>query len=777
MKNLSMLEGALFWAANGFKVIPVHSVVEGRCTCKNVRCNSIGKHPQVTHWPKWATKDEYKIRQYWQFYPSANVGIVAGNGLHVLDVDTKSGGIETLEELDMLYGKIKTLTVRTGSGGLHKYMYSKKLRVGNKVGFLPGLDWKSERGFVVAPPSIHSSGNQYKVLEPKGDSLAEVPEWLKTLLITRGKEPKGKAPFNFGDKVSVGGRNNLLTGIAGRLRAQNFNQDELRGEIHLQNKIQCSPPLNNNEVERIISSIENYPERPVKRDWDNLKKDVNLKDYTFRDITSDMLPKSIKDLILQKSEATGLPKAVLAIPVLTTFSAILGSAYLVRPRPKSDHYEYLNLWGLIVAESGSRKTTALSLAEEAINNIESKFDLIRKECIKKNGDSKASLEAELSILKSQLRQKDLEEEKRNLIEQKIQHLHFQKDQLGVLPKYLLYTSDTTPESLAEICSFNKRGIILFRDELDGLFQLFSKNNFETLRAMLNEGWNGGRRFRFTRIGRGISDVERMTISILGGVQPEILALSFREEFSKGTSGDGLLARFQLLISYQSSNIGRIKKDFVDPIVKERFESLISKLHEITNGFNLESSFGPEELNLSSEAFAIYKRFEEDTNAKLQANDFFSSAYRAHFSKLTKLILALGAQFHIIECLDSNKKISSEISIDSMSLAFKWVGFLDLQAQKIYSMMKDNHTGVKVLIKRIQNGDIKNFDTVRTVYRKEWSGLKDKEDVLAALEFLAKYNWVHVSFGSPQGGGRKTEFIQIHPDLLKEQTDNTDGENI
>ncbi len=74
-----------------------------------------------------------------------------------------------------------TPTARTGGGGKHLYF---ALRAGNeirnavKIGGKP-IDTRGSGGYVLAPPSLHASGNQYEwVISPDETQLAEAPPWL-----------------------------------------------------------------------------------------------------------------------------------------------------------------------------------------------------------------------------------------------------------------------------------------------------------------------------------------------------------------------------------------------------------------------------------------------------------------------------------------------------------------------------------------------------------------------------------------------------------------------
>lgn len=163
-----MYQAALNLASREFAIIPVHGVTsDGACACaRGAACDSPGKHPRLKGWPVLATTDQKIITQWWSMWPEANIGIATGrkSGIFVLDVDPRNGGDDSLEKLLQEIGDLPaTLSARSGSGGLHFYF---ELPEGLQLGSFdkavyPGLDIKGERGFVVAPPSLHRSGQRY----------------------------------------------------------------------------------------------------------------------------------------------------------------------------------------------------------------------------------------------------------------------------------------------------------------------------------------------------------------------------------------------------------------------------------------------------------------------------------------------------------------------------------------------------------------------------------------------------------------------------------------
>ena len=181
----SPLDHALFYTSElKWRVFPCYTIRYGRCSCKRgADCDSPGKHPKTRNGRYDATDDEQAIRRWWSACASANVSITTGNGLVVLDVDADRGGYESLEQLERQLGPLpRTMTVKTGGGGMHIYAkVPSSVRV-RSTELAPGIELKGEGGSIIAPPSRHVSGEQYvwSVLRIDGPHL--VPEaWLKQM--------------------------------------------------------------------------------------------------------------------------------------------------------------------------------------------------------------------------------------------------------------------------------------------------------------------------------------------------------------------------------------------------------------------------------------------------------------------------------------------------------------------------------------------------------------------------------------------------------------------
>jgi hypothetical protein len=124
---------------------------------------------------------------WWARWPGANVGLRTGIAMDVADVDSAEGwhGLRHLLGGAMPAGP----QVRTGGGGWH--FWFRTTGYGNRVRLLPGLDWRGAGGYVVAPPSSHASGAEYRWLIRPYEDLPEAPTVLRELLAGPAWEPPG----------------------------------------------------------------------------------------------------------------------------------------------------------------------------------------------------------------------------------------------------------------------------------------------------------------------------------------------------------------------------------------------------------------------------------------------------------------------------------------------------------------------------------------------------------------------------------------------------------
>lgn len=218
---------ALAYATNGFDVFPLKPA---------------GKTPLHRGWRRAATRDPAAVHELWRREPDANVGVLCGRGLIVLDADSPAA-VEALAQLEFP----PTTAVRTHRGR-HLYFAGD---APNRAGILPDVDVRGHGGYVVGAGSTHPRGGEYAwEVAPWELPPALAPPRLLSLVNSRAqREPEPRGP------IRQGARNNTLTRIGGSLRRAPLGADAILVALIAENAAMCRPPLERAEVERIARSV------------------------------------------------------------------------------------------------------------------------------------------------------------------------------------------------------------------------------------------------------------------------------------------------------------------------------------------------------------------------------------------------------------------------------------------------------------------------------------------------------------------------------------------
>lgn len=167
-------DAALDYAARGWHVHPLRQGA---------------KQPVTTNGKNDATPDLTTVFKWWQdgsVLSGYNIGINCHeSGLVVIDIDPRNGGSETLKWAEDQLGRLPdTVTAITGGDGLHYYFRHPGGSLRGKAG--DGIDIK-DHGYVLAPPSLHPSGERYRWAYGKElgkVKLADLPKiWLDNLRV------------------------------------------------------------------------------------------------------------------------------------------------------------------------------------------------------------------------------------------------------------------------------------------------------------------------------------------------------------------------------------------------------------------------------------------------------------------------------------------------------------------------------------------------------------------------------------------------------------------
>ena len=268
-RDATLAEAAVSYATGGRAVLPVHWLRNGRCSCGSHECPAAGKHPRTPRGYLDATVLEAVIRKTWQVWPEANIGLRTGpaGGFAALDVDPRNGGDETLAELEASHEPLPpTVTVATGGGGRHFYFQDPGGEPCRSAILGRGLELKRDGGYVIAPPSIHRSGQPYRFVSAPGTPIAALPSWL----LKHARRPPAArngsgATHPPEHPITDGERNTFLTSQAGAMRRRGISLEAIQAALPAENQARCEPPLPEDEVQGIARGMARYTPGAAER--------------------------------------------------------------------------------------------------------------------------------------------------------------------------------------------------------------------------------------------------------------------------------------------------------------------------------------------------------------------------------------------------------------------------------------------------------------------------------------------------------------------------------
>lgn len=219
-----------------------------------------GKVPLTTHGVHDATNDQTQLQTWFRDHPERGWALATGepSGVFVVDLD----GPEARAAIAKLGRLPRTPIARTKRG----YHWFLKMPEGHDIRnsasrVAKGVDIRGTGGYVVLPPSPHPDGGNYRWqpgFSPDRVPVAEAPQWLLDALGTAGKETNVVE-----EEIGEGQRETTLTSIAGSMRRRGMTADEIHIALTAVNQNRCSPPLEDEAIERIAHSVARYTPEPT----------------------------------------------------------------------------------------------------------------------------------------------------------------------------------------------------------------------------------------------------------------------------------------------------------------------------------------------------------------------------------------------------------------------------------------------------------------------------------------------------------------------------------
>jgi hypothetical protein len=508
----------------------------------------------------------------------------------------------------------------------------------------------------------------------------------------------------------------------------------------------------------------------------------------------ELIPSPFRAWIADTAYRMQCPIDFCAVGAIAILAAVVGAGIGIKPKRKDDWLIVPNLWGGVIGPPSKKKTPALAEMVKALGRLEKlatdgsqqakaaaadpeikvrqkllaaelneaiKAEIEAKRTAKaanayaaatdggmQAGDDSEDADTSPAQRKAPSRQRRLSAPPRSVAEIKLEMASMSAPPAGDLQERFR-TNDATIEALHDLLSTNRRGILVFRDELVGLLRGWDKQGREQDRGFYLEAWNGQGSFPLDRIGRGHVICDNMCVSILGGTQPDKLRNYL---YQARIENDGMMQRFQLLTYPDVQPFVNMVDEYPDGPARERAFAIIETLAR--TDFERVAPPGQYDktpcLRFADDgAQDLFIEWYERLHREKLENPDEAPLIVEYLSKQPKTMASLALLFHL---LDRAEAIAAGATADPVSLAAAaraadWCAYLEAHARRIYGLAANLQSqAAAALAERIGSGQLDDLSsgdgfTARDIYRKQWSLLDDREIVDEALGELVEAGWL------------------------------------
>jgi hypothetical protein len=321
------------------------------------------------------------------------------------------------------------------------------------------------------------------------------------------------------------------------------------------------------------------------------------------------LPEECRNWVERAAHGAGATPAHVAVPMLGIVSSLIGTAR--RVRASRSWTEPMTCWAGVVGFSGTSKMPGINATKRALSQVE-------RDRKPKIAEQRRAHESRVEVAKAARVRWKKEVEK--LSEQKVVPLNQYRSTVASEPMMpieavdpgpfvapRLYVSDSTIERLAVLLQARPQGMLMLSDELASLFLNMSRYSGGQDNEFWLEAWNGGS-YTVERMGRPPIVVDHLLVGVVGGLQPDKLARSFKGDH------DGMYAR--VLFAWPPEPNYRPLSNDVTEIEPE----IINAISRILTLDGVDGEFAPRSVPLSKEAIETFEQFRQFVHARKHSLD-------------------------------------------------------------------------------------------------------------------------------------------------------------
>lgn len=471
------------------------------------------------------------------------------------------------------------------------------------------------------------------------------------------------------------------------------------------------------------------------------------------------LPAVMRTYVGDIADRMQCPPDFVAVATITMIGAAIGRLVGIRPKEVDSWTVVPNQWCLLVGRSGVMKSPALSEAIAPLKRMQALAFETHAEAMRAH-----DIEKQVEKLRFEDRQRQAKDKLRKFPGSDVATILAADNAKPEPIAKRFIVNDSTVEALAETLAENPNGILLERDELVGWLRALDKEGQQEARAFYLTAADGDKSFTVDRILRGRGrHVEALCVSIIGSIQPGVLATYVRETQRGGAGDDGLLQRFGLMV-YPDISPGWINVDRApDQAARDEIRDLVERMCSLTPEA-IEAERDPHGgipfLRFANDAQQMFTDWRTEHETKVRSADEHP-AIVSHLSKYRKLVPGLALIFHLAD------NGHGPVAANALARALLFAEYLESHARRVYSFAaRPEFDAARTLIARIRAGKLGASFTARDVYRKGWAGLTTADETDAALRVLSDYGYVSTRQVQATGMGRPSVEFLAHPKLAR-----------
>ncbi|NBT41912.1 MAG: DUF3987 domain-containing protein [Alphaproteobacteria bacterium] len=346
-----------------------------------------------------------------------------------------------------------------------------------------------------------------------------------------------------------------------------------------------------------------------------------------------LLPKIIEDFAVLNGKQMGADPAGLAMGALVTCAAAIPDRVRLKVKQYDDWFESARIWSALVGPPSTKKSPTIKRATSPLSKLDKQMmanwvERVNRFDALKNDQKKGKQRPKQTRLRLE---------------------------------------DTTVEAAQQVLEGSPWGILMLQDELSGFFGAMDKYNggkgAQADRAFWLQSFDGGP-YAVNRVTRGSAIIPNVSVSLLGGIQPEPI-----RKIAGDAVDDGLLQRL-FPISLRTASIGA---DEPMPPINQDYEKLIIWLRKLVPHGFLQDGY----WSFSADAQLIRRELEAK-HLSLQSLESINRKLASHIGKYDGLFARLCVIWHFVEYFDptSSKCSKSDIPTEiSGATAKRVAGFL------------------------------------------------------------------------------------------------------